>query len=927
MSDVTTQATESTAVRPGTAVTVSVVLCSYSMDRWPLIVAASDSLAAQALPPAEVILVVDHCPELRRRAELELPWLTIVDNDGPRGLSGARNAGVAASTGEVVAFLDDDAVAEPDWLARLSAEYADPDVLGAGGQVEPEWESRRPGWFPPEFDWVVGCTHSGMPSDAAPVRNFVGANMSFRRDVLATVGGFRVDLGRVGSRPTGCEETELCIRASSHFPRGVLRYQPRAVVHHHVPDVRGTWRYFRARCYAEGLSKATVSKVAGRTRALASERTYIRRVLPHGLLDAAAAANPSRGAALVTGLSATVAGYAVGRFLQRHRDVDAARAWLLSTTATLAPLVLAITAWLLSLRSVDLPAMNDIGLVSVLPASYWCSLVLVVGFLAVLIHRGRASPVVLVAYFAALVLILHATPAILYDSLRYGWAWKHVGVVDYIVRNHSVAPQVGGPFNAYQAWPGFFAFNAVLVKAGGLSSALSYASWGPTIFGLAALAPLRLLFSTLARDQRQIWLALLIFYLGNWVGQDYFAPQAFAYLLYLVVLGVCLRWLPPSPGRARLWRWRRWLGPDVAVTEYPTSSQRKVVLGVVVLLMLALVSSHQLTPFMLLSALCLLVLGRYTGPAWLPYLLGALIVVWVVTMGRTFMNQNLYWILESIGHPGANAQSGLIDLSRTTLEQRLVSYADRGLTAVLVLLAGVGWFRLGHARAPRRGAALLGVSAIPLLGANSYGGEMIFRVFLFALPFLSLLAAGIVYPRTSTRWRSAVVPVALAALLAVPFSVAYYGKERANHFSPTEVAASQWLYSRAPAGSLLVGVDAQMPWGFTHYESYEYLFLENLSVPERQALVSHPLQIVNQRADQRPRPTYVILQQSAADYSRYTGLLSPAAMTAFTSALQHTRGYHVVYRADDAVIFERAGNLHNATAGTKSTSAPVEAQP
>jgi hypothetical protein len=394
-----------------------------------------------------------------------------------------------------------------------------------------------------------------------------------------------------------------------------------------------------------------------------------------------------------------------------------------------------------------------------------------------------------------------------------------------------------------------------------------------------------------------------------------------------VILGVCLRWLPATPGRARLWRWRRWLGPDIATTEHATSAQRKVVLGIVVLLMLAVVSSHQLTPFMLLSALCLLVLGRYTGPAWLPYLLGALIAAWVVTMGRTFMDQNLYWILQSIGHPGANAQSGLIDLSRTTVEQRLVSYADRGLTAVLVLLAAVGWFRLGHARAPRRGAALLGVSAIPLLGANSYGGEMIFRVFLFALPFLALLAAGIIYPRVSTNWRSAVVPVALVAVLAVPFSVAYYGKERANHFSQTEVAASQWLYSHAPAGSLFVGVDAQMPWGYTHYEYYDYLFLENLSAQERQRLANEPLQIVNQRAVQRPRPTYVILEQSAADYARYTGLLAPAAMTAFTSALAHTHGYHVVYRTNDAVIFERAGNLHNSTLNTKSTSAPVVGQP
>jgi hypothetical protein len=247
---------------------------------------------------------------------------------------------VAASTGDVVAFLDDDAVAEPDWLRRLAAEYADPTVLGVGGHVEPLWESHRPQWFPPEFDWVVGCAHTGMPSETASVRNLIGANMSFRREVLATVGGFRADLGRVGSRPAGCEETELCIRAAQEFPDGVLRYQPKAMVRHNVSTARGTWRYFRARCYAEGLSKATVARLTGGQRALTSERDYVRRVLPRGLVAAAARAHPTRGLALVTGLSTTVAGYVVGRFVQRHGDAAAARSWVRATAAATAPLVL-----------------------------------------------------------------------------------------------------------------------------------------------------------------------------------------------------------------------------------------------------------------------------------------------------------------------------------------------------------------------------------------------------------------------------------------------------------------------------------------------------------------------------------------------------------------------------------------------------------
>src|SRR4029077_6201031 len=125
--------------------------------------------------------VIDHAPDLLDEARALWPDLKVVANRERKGLSGARNSGVAEASGEVVAFLDDDAIAAPEWLARLAAAYADPKVVGAGGTVRPRWVEGKPGWFPPEFDWVVGCTHSGMPQTLEPVRNLVGANMSFRR--------------------------------------------------------------------------------------------------------------------------------------------------------------------------------------------------------------------------------------------------------------------------------------------------------------------------------------------------------------------------------------------------------------------------------------------------------------------------------------------------------------------------------------------------------------------------------------------------------------------------------------------------------------------------------------------------------------------------------------------------------------------------
>jgi O-antigen biosynthesis protein len=298
---------------------ISVIICAYNEKRWDTLVAAITSLQQQSRCPDEIVLVIDNNPALASRARTQFTGVTIIKNQGPRGLSQARNLGIEHASGDIIAFIDDDAIADKNWLMHLTQRYSDKQVVGVGGYVRSAWLGKRPTWFPEEFDWVVGCSYRGLPSATCRVRNFIGCNMSFRRDVLVEAGGFDRDLGRVNAHPVGCEETELCIRIQQLMPDGVLLYEPSAQVQHIIAVSREDWQYFLSRCFFEGRSKAKVTRLIGSDDGLSSERNYTMQTLPsgmlHGLRDTFAQRNlhgVARSGAIFVGFVSTVSGYVSG---------------------------------------------------------------------------------------------------------------------------------------------------------------------------------------------------------------------------------------------------------------------------------------------------------------------------------------------------------------------------------------------------------------------------------------------------------------------------------------------------------------------------------------------------------------------------------------------------------------------------------------
>lgn len=300
---------------------VTVVIACYNEGNWTAILDAARSALTQVPRSPSVVVAVDHNEILSTRLRREVPGISVVDNlSGHRGASGTRNAGAEAARTEFLAFLDDDEIAEPDWLLQLLQPFTDPAVIGTGGRYLPVWDRRRPAWFPDEFAWVVGGHHTGMPVHAAPVRNVWSGNMAVRADVFRQVGGFRTDFGKVGSRSRP-EDTDLCIRIAASRPGTHWMYLPAARIHHTVPADRSSFAFYLRRCYAEGRGKIELNEAVAAEGTLDVERDYLRRTIPAGiskhLRDAGSAAG--RAAAIVAGISAAGAGALLSTLFARSR--------------------------------------------------------------------------------------------------------------------------------------------------------------------------------------------------------------------------------------------------------------------------------------------------------------------------------------------------------------------------------------------------------------------------------------------------------------------------------------------------------------------------------------------------------------------------------------------------------------------------------
>jgi hypothetical protein len=569
--------------------------------------------------------------------------------------------------------------------------------------------------------------------------------------------------------------------------------------------------------------------------------------------------------------------------------------------------VAAASLWWSSLDGIDASRISDIGLISALPlATLLAPAILAAGFiLALNSHPLRST--LLALNVVLLVLMLHGVTSIIQEVPRFATTYVHAGFGEAIMRTGEL--YVGR--DARFSWPVFFVLGAYLTSIAGLDNPLTLTGWIPAISNVLYLIPLWLIFRAVTADRRLIWLGLWIFVIGNWVGQDYYSPQGFNILLYLAIIAILLTWF--RSGHEAPFKWlaahvRRLVrspfadGPAEAEPEpiaSLSSSARAGMALVVVLLGGVVVASHQLTPFALFAATVLLVATRQTVLRGFPILVGLLIASWLSYMTLAYLAGHIQSLFAEALQAEAVATAAVGDRLRGNPGHVFVVFERIVFSAAFWGIAFLGGLRrLWHGQWDLMLALLAGFP-FGFLALQSYGGEMLLRVYLFALPFMAFFVAGLFYPRIQPVSRlQPLLVLALSGALIAGFFVARFGNDRADAMTRDEIAAVDRVHALVPTGAVIAVGNHNSPLGYRDYETFVRLNLASDFVSFRVDQIANSF---SELAD--GRPAFLFLSDSQRDFFDLNGL-PEEEWDALVRDMEASPRFRLIFRTGDTVLFE-----------------------
>ncbi len=452
--------------------------------------------------------------------------------------------------------------------------------------------------------------------------------------------------------------------------------------------------------------------------------------------------------------------------------------------------------------------LNDYGLAGSFPVVFYTGLILLPVSSALLWFTRRKVDVIIVAQLVLLLVAVWLSPYLLESTARFRSGYKNFAAVDWLVSGEGFNPEVV----LYHNWPLFPTVMAGILKVTQLDPTVLLAVF-PFVINIAYLIPLVFLVRSFRGEDNRWWAGVWFFYLFNWTGQDYFSPQAFAFLLFLVLMALLAHVALRRDGH---------LGMPLMVA--------------ILALYGAIVLTHVLTAILTLAIIAALHITRRLKQPTLVLAWIVMFAAWHVFGAFSYLDINNERVVDNLFDPGtfivSNVEKRLEGTEGHTVVGRL-----RMLTTVLAFaLGGVGvlvWLkdvtaklqptrfirglepvfkalRPGPEAASATAAAQPVVFAVPVLVGVAavgpifvYGGESLIRMALFSLPALAILFVGTV------SWRVAVIPVvAIMAVMTPVHMVTHYGNELYDYVSPREVEGFRFVSEKLPPANVLGGYPA-----------------------------------------------------------------------------------------------------------------------
>ena len=553
----------------------------------------------------------------------------------------------------------------------------------------------------------------------------------------------------------------------------------------------------------------------------------------------------------------------------------AARLWTRTTLRIVGPSALGLILCLAgALSSRDLIPGHGGLLFSISPL--WIAGIVVLIGAVVLGWRDGASSSLAVPVVSLLVMLV-ATPAIVYQLPRYTWSQKHIGVTLHFLQYGVINTKI----DIYQSWPAFFGGVAWLCKAGHVANLEAFARWWPAVTDTINLFSVYFIGTVIGLSKRRAWLAAIFFTLGNTVNQDYFSPQSAAFVLFLIVFALCLH---PN-GRKAAFRWVDW--------------------AIFVLLVSVIAVTHQLTPFATVGILLVFTVFGLTRRRLLPLVAFVPASLWALSHVNEVRK---YFNVSDVGNVAVNIQDPNSNLHYHYIWYIHLGDIGEGLAPLIVgvaaLIALVTW-----RRRVTFSLAAAAASCGFIVVAVHYGSEDIYRATLFALPWLALLAGHI---RIAIKRLAAVALSVLLTVLTASYIVGDMGFDDTYVIRPTDLTADLYFEQTAPIGSTLIDIgsySSDNPLASPRYPFYRYGIvlsdgLQNSTVKDAASVFTNYDLSLSPYSPALKHGVYAIGTQTAAVQLADDGVMTLDQYREFELNLTHSRNWTLIYHTPTAELFK-----------------------